>query len=652
MPVPMAGLKEPRDLAVVSTRLTVPLPIFKALTLISSFMSTQPNPPAKRRGRRAGVKVPCEDCIARASQTHDKTANIELCDICTAVLHGQRKKLPTAETANVRRVRRQSNAIIDVALGPSSTTDPVTLPWSDDRHEQHALQFFVRNSAPQLAGYFDSPFWQRMVLQAARGEPAVKHAVAAIGSLHEKLLTGAVNNPETDLREPRARFALEQCNKSIQHLVKPGEGGKGPDLRLMLTTCVLFTCFEALQGHCEQAITHATQGYSLLQQYAMDPGNERWDVGAFAVELDQLCMLMQRLQTQSKGLMGKEFRVPPAKDMFNTQRPVHFSSLTEARSGLELVLNQLTIFFMDLELDDQFYDMAVSNSEKHLLFGPWLEDWEKAFSAFLLQQQASFDDRDRKAAMILKAHHLVGEILAQVDLSLGELGWDAFRPQFAAIVDLATAVLEDSNKSDVSVIEARWKTGGVFISSTSATLSFTLGIVDPLFEVCSRCRDPVLRRKALDLLARHPRQECMWSSWSAWKVGKFILRLEEDGADSPVKHSDVPLNSRVTESWLDFSDKSSADSARGRVMYKKAIPRVTPRSTLNPGLFDGQTSEEFGAFTGLADAGVVPTGLDLEEGSSATGTWASRPELQMWADFDTDWQASGTEGYQGYSLQE
>ncbi|KAK0913879.1 hypothetical protein LTR91_011977 [Friedmanniomyces endolithicus] len=645
MPVSMAGLnKEPQDPVVVSSRLTVPLPIFKALTLISSFMSTQPNPPAKRRGRRAGVKVPCDDCIARASQIHDKNANIELCDICTAVLHGQRKKPPT-EAANVRRVRRQSNAIIDVALG-SSSTDPITLPWSDDRHEQHALQFFVRNSAPQLAGYFDSPFWQRMVLQAARGEPAVKHAVAAIGSLHEKLLTGAVNNPETDLREPRARFALEQCNKSIQHLIAWG-GRERPGF------AVDADYLRAVYGHCEQAITHATQGYSLLQQYAMDPGDERWDVGAFAIELDQLCMLMQRLQTQSKGLMGKEFRVSPAKDMFNTQRPVHFSSLTEARSGLELVLNQLTIFFMDLELDDEFYDMAVSNAEKHLLFGPWLEDWEKAFSAFLLQQQASFDDRDRKAAMILKAHHLVGEILAQVDLSLGELGWDAFRPQFAAIVDLATAVLEDSNKSDVSVIEARWKTGGVFISSTSATLSFTLGIVDPLFEVCSRCRDPVLRRKALDLLARHPRQECMWSSWSAWKVGKFILRLEEDGADSPVKQSsDVPLNSRVTESWLDFSDKSSADSARGRVMYKKAIPRVTPRSALNPGLFEGQTSEESGVFTGMADAGVLPTDLELEEGSSATGTWATRPELQRWADFDTDWQASGAEGYQGYSLQE
>ena len=145
-------------------------------------------------------------------------------------------------------------------------TEPVNLPWSDDRQEQHALQFFVRHSAPQLAGYFDSPFWQRMVLQAGRQEPAVRHAIAAIGALHEKLLTGAVN-PE-HMQDKRTRFALEQCNKSIQHLVTPPDATTQPDLRLMLTTCVLFTCFEALQGHCEQAVIHATQGYSLLQQYA------------------------------------------------------------------------------------------------------------------------------------------------------------------------------------------------------------------------------------------------------------------------------------------------------------------------------------------------------------------------------------------------
>lgn len=145
-------------------------------------------------------------------------------------------------------------------------TDPIDLPWSSDRREQHALQFFVQYSAPELAGYFDSPFWQRMVLQAGRSESAVRHAMAAIGALHEKLITVAASPDQS--QERRTQFALEQCNMSIQHLMKPPDAQTKPNLRLMLTTCVLFTCFETLQGHTERAVLHATQGYSLLQQYA------------------------------------------------------------------------------------------------------------------------------------------------------------------------------------------------------------------------------------------------------------------------------------------------------------------------------------------------------------------------------------------------
>lgn len=323
-------------------------------------------------------------------------------------------------------------------------------------------RFFVRSSAPQLAGYFDLPFWQRMVLQAGRHEPAVKHAIAAIGTLHEKLLTGAVNSNVS--QDKRTRFALEQCNKSIQHLITPAQEGKAPDIRLILTTCVLFTCFEALQGNCESAIGHATQGYSLAQQYASDPEK---DSGAFAVEFDELCLTLRRLQTQSKGLMGKDMNVVPDVLAINAERPTTFKDLHEARSCLEVVLNQLTVYFTDLELDDHFYDMAVSNAEKHLLFSPWLQSWEKAFSTFLAQHQAALNPHDRKAAMILKAHHLVAEIYAQIDLSLGEMGWDAFHGKFVAIVDLATAILEDTTQAGISVIEARWKTAGVFVRSPS-----------------------------------------------------------------------------------------------------------------------------------------------------------------------------------------
>lgn len=67
----------------------------------------------KPRGRRPAAKVPCDDCIARASSAKGETASIELCERCTAVLHRPRRR---QELENVKKIRRQSNAIIDTAL--------------------------------------------------------------------------------------------------------------------------------------------------------------------------------------------------------------------------------------------------------------------------------------------------------------------------------------------------------------------------------------------------------------------------------------------------------------------------------------------------------------------------------------------------------
>lgn len=525
--------------------------------------------PSLRRHRKGAIKVPCDDCIQRASRG-DIKASIELCEECMQTLHRPRRR--QVEAPSAKKIRRHTNAIVDTALGLH--TDTVTLPWSEDRQTQHALQFFVKHSAPQLAGYFDSPFWQKTLLQCGRHQPAVKHAIAAIGALHERLLIGA---DETDaVHKRQTKFALEQCNKSIQHLTKPVQGTEKPDLRLMLTTCVLFTCFEAMQGHCEQAIAHATQGYALLKQYATAPEGTSADTGAFAVELDQLCLLMQRLQTQAKGIMGKEYNMVADGDAADLPKPVHFETLREARAALESVINRITLLFMNLDLNDNFYDLVCSNAEKFLTFAPWLKAWESAFSQLLVRKQPVLTQKERKGAMILKAHHIVCEILSNVDLSEGELGWDKFQRDFAAVINLAAAVLED----DRSV-----ETGQ---QSPKTELCFSLGIVDPLYEVCARCRDPALRRRALDLLARHPRQDCMWSSWSAWKVGKYLMQLEEEHSESPpLEAGDVRTEDRISTAWIDFSSPSSGGTnTSGRLKYKRTEPQRSPREALNPGLFD------------------------------------------------------------------
>jgi len=125
-----------------------------------------------------------------------------------------------------------------VALNVRS--DLVSLPWSDDLQEQHLIQCFVRHSAPRLVDYLDSPFWQRTVLQAVVHEPAFKHAIAAIGSLHDKLLTDSADLDLTHSR--RTGFAPEQCKKPIRHPIQPANEDKAPVLYLTLTTCVLSTC--------------------------------------------------------------------------------------------------------------------------------------------------------------------------------------------------------------------------------------------------------------------------------------------------------------------------------------------------------------------------------------------------------------------------
>lgn len=176
-----------------------------------------------------------------------------------------------------------------------------------------------------------------------------------------------------------------------------------------------------------------------------------------------------------------------------------------------------------------------------------------------------------------KAHHLVCEILSDIDLSEGELGWDKFHQSFKAIVDLAEAVLEDNSQLNSKQNGELPKT----------QLCFSLGVVDPLYEVCARCRDPVLRRRALDLLARYPRQECMWSSWSAWKVGKYLMNLEEEKSNSPpLMASEIGAEDRVSAAWFDFSDHpGSGEESTGRLMYKRMSSQQSPRMALNPGLF-------------------------------------------------------------------
>lgn len=469
--------------------------------------------------------------------------------------------------------------------------DTVSLPWSDDWAERHALQFFCVHSAPQLAGYFDSPFWQRMVLQAGRHEPAIKHAIAAVGAMHERLLVGSP--APGDGPDQRTKFALEQCNKSIRYLVRDTNEGRKPNTKLMLTACVLFTCFEAMQDRWQEAIAHATQGYHLLQQYShrySSQGSEEAQA-AFSVEIDQLRAILMRIHVRSNVLVNNDYHITLDPEETHFAQPKRFETLQDARLSLEVVMNALTVLFLDLDLDDQLYEIAAFHANINDGFKPWLEAWEVAFSALLRRTNETASTIDRRAAMVLKANGLVAHIFCNIDLSAGEAGWDAFSMQFSAIVDLAEDVLQSRSEQQRSRSGRLGRGNTPFISATNAEHAFSLGIIIPLCEVCARCRDSTIRDRALVLLSNTSRKECMWSSWSMWKVDKYLFGLEGKGQGRSTDDVvDVHTEKQTERVQTEFSSTSTMEDRALKIRQVRSGRKV--RRELNPGLFARDANDE------------------------------------------------------------
>lgn len=128
-----------------------------------------------------------------------------------------------------------------LAIPSSSSKSFLALPISETQFvgndlERRSFDFFCQRTVVDLAGLFDPTFWTRVVLQTTHHEPAIKHAVIALGALHENYNNG--------VRKGESAFAIQQYTKAIGSLVKPIQEKGILAVDVALITCVLFVCFE------------------------------------------------------------------------------------------------------------------------------------------------------------------------------------------------------------------------------------------------------------------------------------------------------------------------------------------------------------------------------------------------------------------------
>ena len=465
---------------------------------------------------------------------------------------------------------------LDPYLQSQSTSLTVFRPdtkWRRSWRERHSLNFFVNFSAPQMAGFFDSEFWTRMVIQTSYYEPAILHAIIALGSLHESILQRAFSDEKR--RADSLGWALAQCNKSIAELTNSqahasgldflGRSQKTPNSRLALTTCILFTAFESLQGRCDSAVSHALQGRRLLQ--ATDRPRTSSMTTAEEDDLEHMRPIVERLEVQATALLDKGRRPEMESAGRSPQLPTveYPYNLDHAHNMLHGALNSVMRFMQGFNPTASRDHIAFTMQEKYMHYVPWFAKWEDAFTAYLAANRDAMTSMDVKRAMVLKANHLVGTMLASVDQAAGPVAYDAYEAEFRAIVDLSREVLASFSCPPLPTL-----TGG---SSGTPYLSFSLWVTDPLWMAISRCRNPSIRQAAFSLLSQNPRQEGIWHAGPMLSTSKQAKKSEgaaeagkkKTGKDlGPNKRKRVaPLNRTASSSRTQSARQSETPEVSG-----------------------------------------------------------------------------------------
>ena len=139
-----------------------------------------------------------------------------------------------------------------------------------DPAELRSFHFFRTRTAPQLAGYFASDFWDCLVPLSTHHQPAIRHAVVALASLHERFENNDRSILSSNYDVAQGGFALQQYNRAISCLIQPVTIGCQQTLDTSLVACIIFACFEVVSPVVAIIVGSITQGIGIRKSSLTD----------------------------------------------------------------------------------------------------------------------------------------------------------------------------------------------------------------------------------------------------------------------------------------------------------------------------------------------------------------------------------------------
>jgi len=368
----------------------------------------------------------------------------------------------------------------------------------------------------KMPGLFESYFWESLVLQTSTHEPAILHAVTAMGAAHR--------NDE--------RLSLQQYNKAISFLRPHLESRAKDAFRVALITCMVFVSLELLRGNFEISNNHLRNGLILLREFQAREGLTPTDGPVVlrpdpSVLDDHVIEAFTRLNIQSALFgQGSSFVIYVGDA---TQEPLtytissRFDTLREARQRLDGLLNGVyTLESEARKLADQQKPVPDGLFRRRLHLQEALAEWLPAFDLGSAAMEARATFRTALAVPLLRLYHTMTKIMAGTCLrGTDEAVYDNYAADFEVILNYAVELF---NRATTDLIVPAFA-HGEHIPESHFTVD--MGFIPPLYYVGLKSRSANIRRRALEILFQAPHREGFWDGVFAARLVREIIQMEE-----------------------------------------------------------------------------------------------------------------------------
>ena len=404
--------------------------------------------------------------------------------------------------------------------------------------ERQYVQFFCTQTAHALSGFFPSDFWTKFLPQLSHRNPAVRHAVIAVGALHQRQLQGRLLSANADPREDD-EFALQQYNKAIRKFLQQVESPTEVENESMLIQCVLFICLEMLRGNTKQAMDHVEGGLRMLSRQLQD--NKIASQSVFGRDLSQF-FYRQNIQLSYFGRQLVPFTATVSNDfaILASNEDLVFENINQARDCLTNVITRVLCLIRSVQSHIWTIPqkpLCQWQLQHQLDLLGELDTWFKAFQTLRKKPANTIRVLDSRAPLSILCQYYAAVTWLSTCTSLDEMNFDHFYPYFEAIVSAGEKLVELCAKD----------------ASNSTTEQFVLDaeVIPVLYWAVMRCRHPNLRRRGMHALTKYLAREGMWDKRQHLAIARRFMELEEAAlAHLPVEQRLPAAHHRVYDAMI------------------------------------------------------------------------------------------------------